>query len=174
MGIRTGLNRKGFGGSCDFLSVTSWIVYNLHQILTSYKTDNLISFNVPIIEEALSQLLLIILHLFYLLLNIIPFSTQAVIHLSLLFFCSQFTIAALPATKKGPKLVCTFTECLKAQAGYVFPKRPEYLSYYLKEHVSLKEKSCIVVECPRFGIAFNSRQSQWVHNQTHLEESTTN
>jgi hypothetical protein len=75
MDIRTGLNRKGFGGSCDYLSVTSWIVYlyKLHHMFTSYKTDNLISFNVPIIEEVLSQLLLVLLHLLYFLLNITLF-----------------------------------------------------------------------------------------------------
>jgi hypothetical protein len=65
-------------------------------------------------------------------------------------------MAALLATKKDPGLVCTFTDCLKTQDGYAFPKKSEYLSHYVKEHVPLEEKSCRVVEFPRFGIAFNS------------------
>jgi hypothetical protein len=48
---------------------------------------------------------------------------------------------------------------LKAHEGYASPKRSEYLSFYLKDHVPLEKKSCRVVECPNFGIAFNSRQS---------------
>jgi len=82
-------------------------------------------------------------------------------------------IGPLLAIKKGPRLVCIFTDRLKAHEGYAFPKRSEYLSLYLKEHVPLEKKSCRVVECPSFGIAFNSRQSQWALNQPHLEESTT-
>jgi hypothetical protein len=65
------------------------------------------------------------------------FPTQAVVRLPLF----SIYIGPLLAIKKGPRLVCIFTDCLKGHEGYAFPKRSEHLSLLLEGASPAREEA---------------------------------